>query len=82
MTRHREIYATTEDGGVQLAASADRWYVYDDYVHLSPHHAEGQLLKFDAEPLVDNPDRCALVKNCWGFVTDTERFATAEPFEC
>ncbi len=63
MTKHREIYAATEDGGVQLAASADRWYVYDDYVHLSPHHTEGGLLKFDAElkPFVANPSRGALV---------------------
>ena len=63
MARHREIYAKTDDGGVQLAASADRWHVYDDHVHLSPHHAEGRLLRFEAEmkPFVDNPDRCALV---------------------
>ena len=62
MTEHRDIYATSEDGGVQLAASADRWYLYDDYVHLSPHHPEGELLKFEAElkPFVDNPNRGAL----------------------
>lgn len=58
----REIYAKAPDGGIQLAASADRWYIYDDYVHLSPHHAE-DLLKWDADlkPIVDNPDRAALV---------------------
>lgn len=63
MAGYREIYATTDDGGVQLAASADRWYVYDDYVHLSPQHTEGDLLRWEAElkPFVDNPTRCALL---------------------
>jgi ureidoacrylate peracid hydrolase len=62
MAEHRTIYRATDDGGVQLAASADRWYLYDDYVHLSPHHTDGQLLRFQAElkPFVDNPDRGAL----------------------
>jgi ureidoacrylate peracid hydrolase len=59
----REIYAPTEDGGVQFAASADRWHLHKDYVHLSPHHTEGGLLRFDAQlkPFVDNPNRQALV---------------------
>ncbi|AHY48338.1 Amidases related to nicotinamidase (plasmid) [Rubrobacter radiotolerans] len=63
MAHHSRIYAKTPDGGVQLASNADRWYVYEDYVHLTPHHTEGQLLKFDAElkPFVDNANRCALV---------------------
>lgn len=64
MARFNEIYAETQDGGIQLAASADRWYLYDDYVHLSPHHTgQGSLLKFEAElkPFVDNTDRGALV---------------------
>lgn len=63
MATYRDIYDTTEQGEIQLAASADRWYLTDDYVHLSPHHAEGQLLKWDAhlKPIVDNPNRQALV---------------------
>jgi ureidoacrylate peracid hydrolase len=63
MTAHREIYRKTEDGAIQLAASADRWYLTDDYIHLSPHHTEGTLLRFDAQlkPIIDNPDRGALV---------------------
>jgi hypothetical protein len=36
-TRHRDIYARTPDGGVQLAASTDRWHLFDDHVHLAPH---------------------------------------------
>ncbi len=61
--RKRRIYAPTDDGGVQLAASADRWYLYEDYVHLSPHHTRGRLFRWDAElkPFVDDPDRGALV---------------------
>lgn len=61
--QRRQIYAKTEDGGVQLASSADRWFLYDDYVHLSPHHTEpGKLFKFQAElsPFVDNLTRGAL----------------------
>jgi ureidoacrylate peracid hydrolase len=59
----RTIYDRTSDGGVQLASSADRWHVYDDYVHISPHHSTGGLLKYDAElaPFVDDPDRGALI---------------------
>lgn len=62
MPRHRDIYSEAPGGGVQLASSADRWYLRDDYVHLSPHHTEGQLLRWDAElkPIVDNPNRGAL----------------------
>ncbi|WP_104992201.1 cysteine hydrolase family protein [Deinococcus sp. NW-56] len=60
---HREIYARTEDGGVQFAASADRWHLYEDYVHLAPHHRGGDLLRFEAnlKPFVDDPSRQALV---------------------
>lgn len=60
---HREIYARTEDGGVQFAASADRWHLYEDHVHLAPHHTGGELLRFEAQlkPFVDSPDRQALV---------------------
>lgn len=60
---HRTIYATTDDGAVQLAANADRWHLTKDYVHLSPHHAEGGLLHFQArlKPIVDDPDRGALI---------------------
>ncbi|MFF5216295.1 cysteine hydrolase family protein [Micromonospora sp. NPDC000442] len=62
MAAYREIYRETGDGGVQLGASADRWYLYEDHVHLAPHHTEGQLVRFDAEllPFVDNLDRGAL----------------------
>lgn len=70
----RTIYATTDEGAVQLAASADRWYLTDDYVHLSPHHPEGQLLRYDAQlkSIVDNPDRGALV------ITDMQNDFCAE----
>lgn len=63
MKKHRNIYSKVDGKGVQLAASADRWHLRDDYIHLSPHHAEGDLLKWNAElkPIVDNPDRGALV---------------------
>ena len=59
----RDIYARTEDGGIQLAASTDRWHLHDDFVHLAPHHARDRLLRFDAElkPFVDDPQRGALV---------------------
>ena len=59
----RIIYDQAPGGGVQLAASADRWYLHEEYVHLSPHHREGELLRWEAElkPIVDNPNRCALV---------------------
>lgn len=59
----RVVYDRVEGGGVQLASSADRWIVYDDYVHLAPHHQEGGLIRIEAElkPIVDNPDRGALV---------------------
>jgi ureidoacrylate peracid hydrolase len=62
-SRFRSIYGKTEDGGVQLAASADRWHLHEGYVHLSPHHAEGGLHRFEAElsPIVDNFNRQALV---------------------
>lgn len=62
MSSHRKIYSSPQEGGIQLAASADRWHLHDDYIHLSPHHAE-DLLIWDGElkPIVDNPDRGALV---------------------
>jgi ureidoacrylate peracid hydrolase len=63
MMKHREIYGRTDGGAIQLAASADRWFLTDDYVHLSPHHTEGRLLQWDAQlkPIIDNPDRGAVV---------------------
>lgn len=63
MRKHRIVYDKTDDGGIQLASSADRWYLYDDCVHLAPHHTDGGLIKVDAElkPFVDNPDRGTLV---------------------
>ncbi|AFZ66557.1 cysteine hydrolase family protein [Deinococcus peraridilitoris] len=59
----REIYARTPDGGVQFAASADRWHLYEDFVHLAPHHQRGGLLRHEAQlkPFVDSPNRQALV---------------------
>jgi ureidoacrylate peracid hydrolase len=62
MGSHRSIYASDRDGGIQLAASADRWSLFDEYVHLAPHHADGDLRWFDAElkPFVDNVDRGAV----------------------
>jgi ureidoacrylate peracid hydrolase len=61
--KFRTIYDTTDDGAVQLASSADRWYLGEDHVHLSPHHSEGRLLRWDAQlkPIIDNPDRGAVV---------------------
>jgi nicotinamidase-related amidase len=62
--RHREIYSRTPDGGTQLAASTDRWHLYDDHVHLAPHRrGDPRLRRFDAElmPFVDSLDRGALV---------------------
>lgn len=60
---HRDIYAPTPDGGVQLAASSDRWHLFDDHVHLAPHLTDEPLYRFDAElmPFVDAPRRGALV---------------------
>ncbi|MFN3431766.1 MAG: hypothetical protein ACK46X_17660, partial [Candidatus Sericytochromatia bacterium] len=62
--RHfRTIYARTNDGGVQLAASADRWVLHDDYVHLAPNYPAEGLMRYEAElkPFVDHPVRQALV---------------------
>ncbi|PYE52816.1 cysteine hydrolase family protein [Deinococcus yavapaiensis] len=62
-SHHREIYAEAEDGGVQFAASADRWHLHEDYVHLAPQRGKQGLLRFDAQlkPFVDSVDRQALV---------------------
>jgi len=59
----RDIYARADDGGIQLAASTDRWHLHDDFVHLAPHHRADRLLRFEAElkPFVDDPRRGALV---------------------
>ena len=46
--RERTIYAPTGDGGIQLAAGADRWHLHEDYVHLAPQ-AQGPLVRFEAE---------------------------------
>jgi nicotinamidase-related amidase len=61
--RHRTIYAKTPDGGVQLAASTDRWVLHQDYVHLAPTLPAEGLLRYEAElkPFVDHPARQALV---------------------
>jgi nicotinamidase-related amidase len=61
--RFRTIYDRTPDGGVQLAASSDRWVLYDDYVHLAPNYPREGLLRYEAElkPFVDHPARQALV---------------------
>lgn len=61
---HRDIYARTESGGIQLAASNDRWELHDDFVHLSPAAAEGaDLRRIEAElsPVVVDVKRSALV---------------------
>jgi nicotinamidase-related amidase len=61
---HRDIYARTPDGAIQLAASSDRWHLFDDHVHLAPHRAgDPKLRRFDAElmPFVDGLDRGALL---------------------
>ena len=60
----REIYATSADGGVQLAASTDRWHLYDDHVDLAPHRAGSPSRRwFDAKlkPFVDTTERGALI---------------------
>ena len=61
--KHRDIYARTPDGGVQLASSTDRWHLFDDHVHLAPSRkGDPKLRRFDAElmPFVDSLDRGAL----------------------
>ena len=63
-TTQRDIYARTPDGATQLAASTDRWHLFDDHVHLAPHRAgDPRLRRFDAElmPFVDSLDHGALV---------------------
>jgi ureidoacrylate peracid hydrolase len=62
MRSHRSVYGTDSHGGIQLAASADRWSLREDYIHLAPHHTTGGLRRFNAElkPFVDNPDRGAV----------------------
>ncbi len=56
-----EIYRQTEDGGVQLASNADRWHLYEEYVHLDPGHPHEDV-RWSAEKkdVVDSPDRAAL----------------------
>ncbi len=63
MPEHRTIYRRDPNGGVQLASSADRWALHEDFVHLSPHHGEGEWVKVEAElkPFVDQPSRGAIV---------------------
>lgn len=57
-----QIYSRTDDGGVRLASNADRWHLYDDYVHLDPAHPHDDV-RWEAEQkdIVDSPDRGALV---------------------
>ena len=57
------IYRHAPDGSIQLASNADRWHLGTDVVHLSPHHTEGDLYRWNAEllPFIDNPDRGALL---------------------
>lgn len=56
-----EIYSRTDDRGVRLAASSDRWHLYPDYVHLDPAHPHEDV-RWEAEQkdVVDSPDRAAL----------------------
>jgi ureidoacrylate peracid hydrolase len=61
---HRDIYSKTPDGGVQLAASADRWILYEDYVDLAPYHGDSaRRFRLEAElsPVVVDFARSALV---------------------
>ena len=60
---HRDIYATTPGGGVQLAAGSDRWHLNEEYIHLAPHLSDTPLYRFDAElmPFVDGLERGALI---------------------
>lgn len=62
-TADRTIYGQAMNGGIRLAAGADRWHLHDDFVHLAPHHTGGSLVRFEAEllPFVDNLDRGALI---------------------
>ncbi|MEV4202211.1 cysteine hydrolase family protein [Micromonospora globbae] len=57
-----ETYGDTGDGGVRLGGGAARWHLYDDHVHLTPHHTGGRLARFEAEllPFVEDLDACAL----------------------
>jgi ureidoacrylate peracid hydrolase len=63
-SRNRDIYQETEEGGIQLAASADRWILHEDHVNLAPYHLpDAPLLRVDAElkPFVADFSRAALV---------------------
>ena len=62
--KHRDIYARTSGGGVQLASSSDRWELFDDHVDLAPtRRGDPRLRRFDAKlkPFVDSLDRGALL---------------------
>ena len=62
--KHRDIYARTSGGGVQLASSTDRWELFDDHVDLAPSRkGDPRLRRFDAKlkPFVDSLDRGALL---------------------
>lgn len=61
---HRKIYQNTENGGVQLGASTERWHLEKDFIDLSPHHRPiGKLLNIhtDEIPIVEDTRRMALV---------------------
>lgn len=60
----RTIYRTTNQGGVQLGASVERWHLEADYIDLSPHHRPmGTLLHIDTDetPIIEDTRRMALV---------------------
>lgn len=68
MTRDQEpvdemeqIYSPTDSDGVRLGTGADRWHLYDDYVHLDPGHPHDDV-RWSAEKkdVVDSPERAAL----------------------
>lgn len=78
--KHRDIHARTPDGGVQLASSTDRWHLFDDHVHL----ARIQLMLLEDACATSSPDYCKQsvvfnAKQCWGFCTTTEKFASSSP---
>lgn len=62
--QHREIYAPAPDGGVQLAANADRWILHEDRVVVSPTRLEGSRhyrIEAELKPIVADLSRAALV---------------------
>lgn len=60
----RTIYRKTDQGGVQLGASVERWHLETDYIDLSPHHRPvGTLLRVETDEtsIIEDTNRMALV---------------------